>query len=262
MQPVSPHAPEHMAGPYCAALENAVSAEDSLFLTLPADFVTEARALGARAHVTASGFCDVTPPFTSPEQLRDIPPLPERPLIRELLAELERRSAARAILLNVSAPYSLLALLSSQKLPAWLLRQPEEVRAALGALTDGLAGYIAAALDRGVKVVSLADPQAQRGLLGEKRYRAFAAEFQLRLLERLAESPAHGVVHLCPYSFSPLEEYGLLELSELAPPDPSYERALLSTAENAETVIFIGHQCPHTKSAARLYQLHLDKQRR
>lgn len=262
MRPVishhSPHrSPDSRLSPYCAAPENAVRADDSLFLTLPDDFVTEARALGAQAQATASGFLEVIPQMTAPEQLHAIPYLPDQPLIRDLLAEIERRSAVRNVRLNVSAPYSLLAQISSPKLPAWLLRCPHDVHTALGSLTDALADYIGEAFDRGVKIVSLADPYAQRGLLGEKRYKDFAAKYQLRLLERLSQSPSHGVAHLCPFSFAPLEEYGLLALPDLTPAEPSYEKALLDVAQSAQSVVLIGRQCPYTRFTAHLYQLAL-----
>lgn len=242
---------------YCATGENAVRTEDSLFLTLPDDFAAEARALGAQTRATASGFWEVIPQITAPEQLRDIPYLPDKPVIRDLLAEIERRSEAHNVLLNVSAPYSLLAQISSPKLPAWLLRRPDAVHAALGSLTGALADYIGKAFDRGVKVVSMADPHAQRELLGEKCYKEFAAQYQLRLLERLVQSPSHGVVHLCPFSFTPLEEYGLLALSDLTPAESSYEKVLLNVANSANSVVLIGHQCPHTRFIGHLYQLAL-----
>lgn len=257
MRAVIHHSPNKIPGLYCATRENVVRTEDSLFLTLPDDFVTEARALGAQTRATASGFWEVIPQIRAPEQLRDIPYLPDKPVIRDLLAEIERRSEAHNVLLNVSAPYSLLAQISSPKLPAWLLRRPDAVHAALGSLTGALADYIGKAFDRGVKMVSMADPHAQRELLGEKCHMGFAAQYQLRLLERLVQSPCHGIVHLCPFSFTPLEKYGLLALSDLTPAESFYERILLDAANSADRVVLIGHQCPHTRFTRHLYQLAL-----
>lgn len=247
----------NISSAYCAAAENCISQVESLFLTLPGDFVTEARALGAQTQITASGFFDVTPLVTTPEQLPRIPYLPDQPLIKELFMEIERLSATRYIFLNVIAPYSLLTLICSQKLPAWLLKQTDEVKIALGILTDALADYIMAAFERGVKIVSLQDSYAQHGLLGDKRYRTFAAEYQVRLLQRLSGSSSRGVVHLCPFSFVPLEEYGLLKLSYVELPNPYYEKALLDMANRSDHVVFIGHQCPHNRLAKYLYQLNL-----
>ena len=255
MQTVTHHLPNKIPSTYCAVPENAVQADGSLFLTLPDDFVTEARALGVQTQVTASGFGEVISQITAPEQLREIPYLPDKPLIRNLLAEIERRSVEENVLLNVTAPYSLLAQISSSKLPAWLLRYPDAVHAALGPLTDALADYIGEAFDRGVKVVSLEDPYAQRGLLGEICYKSFAVKYQVRMLERLVQSPSHGIIHLCPFSFVPLEEYGLLELAVLTPEETSYEKVLLNVAKSAKSVILIGHQCPHTRFTEHLYQL-------
>lgn len=243
------------SSPYCADPENQVRVEDSRFLILPPDLVTEARALGAKTARTASGFFDVSPLITGPEELGALPRLKDAPLIRELLTKIQEQAPARHILLNVSAPYSLLSQISSSKLPAWLLRRPQEVHAALSMLTDELGGYILEAFRRGVKIVSLSDPYAQKSLLGEPCHRAFAADYQLRLLRRLSESAAFGLVHLCPFSFVPLEEYGLLSASKRTPADTNYEAALLDAANTAENLIFIGRQCPHTRHASQLYQI-------
>ncbi|MDX9872106.1 MAG: uroporphyrinogen decarboxylase family protein [Clostridia bacterium] len=244
-------------GPYCAALENRTEPADGPFLTLPPDLVTEARALGARTKITASGLFDIVPIVTAPEELRGLPWLPDRPLMKKLLAEIAQQAGSMDILLNVNAPYSVLSQISSPQLPAWLLRHPDDVYTALSALTNGLSAYIHEALTHGVKVISLADPYAQKNLLGEKCHRAFAGEYQLQLLQSLAQSPARGIVHLCPFSFTALEEYGLLSASILTPADSDYAPALLSAANTAESIIFIGRQCLHTRRALHLYQMRL-----
>jgi uroporphyrinogen-III decarboxylase len=138
-----------------------------------------------------------------------------------------------------------------------MIKEPQAVHASLETLTRGVAAYIISALEAGCAAVSLSDPYAQKILLGERRFREFAAAYQLKLLRLLADSPARGVVHLCPYSFTHLEEYGFITAHSDHAAAAGYEAALLETARGSRGVTFIGRRCPHTKTADCVYRLEL-----
>ncbi|MDR0886708.1 MAG: hypothetical protein LBN22_10230 [Clostridiales Family XIII bacterium] len=137
-----------------------------------------------------------------------------------------------------TAAYSRLAESYDKKWYARLIRDADAVTEELENLTDKIAADIIAMLvqmstDNMPVVVTLSDPYAQIQLLGEARFEQFVIASQLRLLERLSDSNVSGIVRLCPYSFSPLEDYGLLfMISE----DESYRNVRLQ---------FYGHVCPH-----------------
>jgi hypothetical protein len=242
---------------FCLDHEESAGMSDGLFTILPERAFTLARAYGAKASETASGFIDTEPLITSPEELKSIPRLSEQPLVAAQLSDIGRLSKRENVWLNATAPYSLLAELSSRKMPAWLIRFPDDVHAALRAITQGIQEYIASAFASGALIVSISDHHAQRELLGEKRFRIFAAEYQRRLLANLSESGLRGVVHLCPYSFEPLCEYGLADVRVIAPEKSDYRQTLLEMSRKTSSLVILGHQCPHTRSSASVYQIEI-----
>jgi uroporphyrinogen-III decarboxylase len=221
----------------------------------PSDFVTEARALGAEVTRTASGFVEVRPLYTRPDELKNVANLGDRPLLLEVLENIRTAARDREVLLNVNAPYSVLSLITPpERFYAWLARYPDEVHAALKTITAGLASYIKQAFAAGAKIVSLADPQAQPMLLGDVRYREYVADWQYRLLKLLTPSDGKGLLHLCPYGFFMLEKYGYVEVRAVDFPRRRYEDALFEAADG-DGIVFAGRQCPHTRLTEHLYIL-------
>jgi hypothetical protein len=241
---------------FCARPENALKAEDSLFYYLPKDFVTEARALGAQIQRTASGFYDVTPLYDKAEALDSIPDLFYTPLIQGLIEEIKTHSTKDAVAVKLNAPFSILAQVSSQRLYAWLLRNPNSVHAALERLSAQVARITLSAFEAGAAMVSLAEPLASEDMMGAVRFRDFATEYQYRLLKAVAKSTAFGVTHLCPYGFARLEEGGLAAYTKKTFALERYERLLLGLSTQGRMHI-IGDQCPHTAYSDELFELTL-----
>ncbi|MDR0197136.1 MAG: hypothetical protein LBI36_02815 [Oscillospiraceae bacterium] len=222
---------------------------DGLFTVLSERSFTLSRAYGARITETASGFIDAEPLIKTPEEPLSIPPLLSRPLVLKQLDHIKKASKHENIRLNVVAPYTLLAELSPPKLPAWLIKHPRFVRDALETLTREIFGYVAAALENGALVISLSDYHAQRNLLGQARFTSFAAEYQRGLLVMLTQSGLHGVIHLCPQSFEPFPT------KAQRASDRSYQRSLLQTARQSDSIVILGGQCPHTRYSENLYKV-------
>ena len=244
---------------YCAKPNHTVGSEDGIFVRLPYNFADEAAALGAGIQDTASGFSNVVPLVDAPEHFKNIRRLSESVRIAGRLSEIKGLSENHRLMVNAIAPYSLLTTVSTAKLQGWLIRCPDEVLSVLDFLSDELAWYLSALFHAGVKVVSLSDPHAQKELLGDMRFRKFCAGSQMALLKRLAGSVEKGVLHLCPYSFSDLEAYELIERKEMRPVSGSYEEALLISANQASEICIIGGQCPHTKYAKHVYYLSIQE---
>jgi uroporphyrinogen-III decarboxylase len=240
---------------YCVKNDNTVDNERGLFQRMPYNFAYEAAALGAAVHATASGFLDVIPFIQSPEQLSRIPRLSESEQIKNNLARVRELSKKQPFMANTIAPYSLLAMISSAQFPAWLIRYPDETLSALWFCAAELGWYISELFIAGAKVVSLSDPYAQRELLGDFRFREFCAGSQMALLKQILQFNAKGALHLCPYCFTALEEYGLIGIRENKAAHETYEHALLTAADTAHETVLIGRQCPHSKKADFIYYL-------
>jgi len=240
---------------YCVKPDNAVNKENGLFQRTDYNFAEEAAALGAEVQATASGFLNVIPFINSPEQLSRIPRLSQSEKIKNTLAQVKELSKEKPFMANAIAPYSLLSMLASAKLNTWLVRYPNETLSALRFLAEELAWYISELFTAGAKVVSLSDPHAQRNIIGDSRFREFCAESQMALLKQILKINAKGALHLCPYCFMPLEKYGLISIKEKKTANETYERSLLTAADNADETVVIGRQCPHTRKADFIYYL-------
>jgi len=245
----------HNNSVYCVKPDNTVDNNTSLFRRTPYDFAEEAAALGAAVQTTASGFQDVIPFIKSPEQLSRIPRLSESGQMKDNLARIRELSKKQPFMANAIAPYSLLTMIASAKLMAWLVRYPDETMSALWFFAAELGWYISELFIAGAKVVSLSDPHAQRELIGDSNFVKFCANSQMALLKQILKFNAKGVLHLCPYCFMPLEEYKFIGIMEKKPAEGTYERALLAAAENADKTVLIGRQCPHTKQTDFIYYM-------
>jgi len=239
---------------FCSDEAKSAKEVGGLFYTFQGGAALEARLLGADIKPTASGFGDVIPLVNSHEGLVNAPHRFIETQMKNLLDELKALAGENNLWLNMTAPYSLLCDICSPQLPIWLLRYPEEVGAALHSLTETLAGYGITAFDSGVKVISLSDMQALPAVLGEKHHRRFAAEYQVILLKNILAEGGPGIIHLCPFTFAPLETYGLSAYRASPVPGNDYQTALLECYGRGKRVV-IGQQCPHVKSSAYIFEM-------
>jgi hypothetical protein len=157
-------------------------------------------------------------------------------------------SASGAVFLKIWGPYSVLASAAEPSLfYRRLKREKAQVHGELEKITLGLAGYIAGALSRGTRIISLAEPFGIPALLGESSYREYAASYLVRLLEALGEDPlARGLIHLCPHCSVPLEFFGYLkDAGTELPGRGSYPETLREYAAG-EKLLLAGRRCVHT----------------
>ena len=248
----------HCSG-HLSALEG-----NSRVAMFPENFITEAAALGGRLRKTAGGIAVVEPVFETPAALRDLPPLEEQPAIKQVLERIAWAPAEQIPLLQANGPYSALAPLVPPALfYRWLAKNPDDILAALDRITAGLHAYSTAAFVKGARILSLADPFAGLAVLGEERYRAFAARPLAKLLKTLSAADFPGrVIHLCPRSSLCLERCGLLKSKPLSATGKGKSYTELLASLETREILILGHQCIHTREANRLVVLSFTDERR
>jgi uroporphyrinogen-III decarboxylase len=170
--------------------------------------------------------------------------------------------AGKVIMLRVNAPYSVLAGLVEQPLfYRWLAKESEAVHAGLERVTGGLARYIRAGFERGVRIISIADPFANPAILGEKRCCDFACVWLSKLLEKIAPIPGL-VTHICPQSSLLLEQHGFVTAAPFPTREANAEHStlyldfLINIVEEAKSAI-LGHQCIYAQETAQMVHLRL-----
>ncbi|MDR0628688.1 MAG: uroporphyrinogen decarboxylase family protein [Treponema sp.] len=244
---------------YCAGhLQNRW--DDPGIAAYPEGFFTEALALGAACSQTPQGFITPQYGYTHPAQLSDLPQIAETTPVRDVLTAIQKKDPEKTALLKVNGPYSVLASLVEPKLfYRWLGKEQAAVRQGLETISAGIRAYIQEAFALGVQILSLADPYANVGLLGEKHYRVFAGAPLIRLVQGvLQDNRQTGVgriIHLCPHNSLPLEQFGLLQSETvLATASPaSYTLLLIDGA--AKGIPLVGHRCIYSRAATELIGL-------
>jgi uroporphyrinogen-III decarboxylase len=230
---------------------------DSNLLALPEGFVTEAQALGASINQTSGGFVVPSFLYTDPAMLSAIPRIDKQSPIKLILEKIQHEKH-RPIILKVSGPYSILASVVEPSLfYRWLKKNRFEVHAALQRITSGLTEYIVQALANGAKIISLADPYANPSILGESIYKEYAGSYLIKLLHAILDQPLYGLVHICPHSSIPLEQFGYTVSEAVAANNTiSYIDTLLELVK-PEKIIVTGHQCIYSNTVSNVQQLRL-----
>ncbi|MDR1932187.1 MAG: hypothetical protein LBQ57_05090 [Spirochaetales bacterium] len=231
------------------------SGDNDRLLALPEGFVTEAQALGAGVKKTANGFLTPEYLYKTPDMLKDIVRIDEQSAVKIILEKI--KNAPKDVLLKVSGPYSVLAsVIDPSLLYRWLRKEPDLIHEALEKITRGLSGYIQAAFSLGAKILSLADPYANEKILGQNRYREYAAAYFVKLLAQILRENTRGVIHLCPHHSLLLEEYGYIKKETINFETESYTEALrIYSAKNK--MLLAGHQCIYSGKVQTLHLLTL-----
>ncbi|MDR2797131.1 MAG: hypothetical protein LBB80_02205 [Treponema sp.] len=243
---------------YCAG-HLANQGDDPGIAAYPEGFFTEALALGAACSQTPQGFITPQYRYTHPSELYDLPQITEAAPVRDVFEAIQKKDPGKTALLKVNGPYSVLASLVEPKLfYRWLGKEQAAVRQGLETISAGIKAYIQEAFALGVKILSLADPYANVGLLGESHYRVFAAAPLIRLVQGvLQESPQTGagrIIHLCPHNSLPLEQFGFLKSETVLRVYPTSYTLLLING-TAKGIPLAGHRCIYSKAATELIAL-------
>jgi uroporphyrinogen-III decarboxylase len=228
-------------------------------ISFPRSFVTEAEALGAGIHLTREGFETVQYLFDDPKALFRLPRLTEGAPVHRVLKQICEAPKDKTLLLKVNGPYSILASLVDPKdLYRWLIKHRLAVHRALDTITFGLADYLYMAIMCGVSILSLADPYANLQVLGEKRYREFAAPCLVTLMKNIAfrVDGAAGkpkvIMHLCPHNSVPLTQLGYLGIRKIPVKHDAYIDALIRPADFQRGLTILGDQCIYTQNTENL----------
>ncbi len=157
--------------------------------------------------------------------------------------------ADEPVMLRLSGPFScFMAAAGTDATFRWLHKKGPEVKQALGTIADGLAEYAVGAAPKGARIISVAEPCAMAEVLGEKKYREFAAEYLIRFLRQALPHVRGSIVHLCPRASRQLEEFGCMAAQKISVPQGTYANVLLSAPQIADGVV-VGHRCVNMEQA-------------
>jgi uroporphyrinogen-III decarboxylase len=246
---------------YCAGHLSGIVLDDRV-IALPRSFVVEAEALGAAVSLTRGGF--ETAQYLPEEALSKLPNLAEAVPVRRVLEEIRKMPKDKKLLLKANGPYSILAsLIDPKQLYRRLIKDRPGIHRALDTITAGLTDYLRAAIACGASIISLADPYANLQVLGERRYREFAAPFLVTLMKNIASGIDRGadkagtvILHLCPHNSVPLTRLGYLNIRNIAVKHDSYHDSYIDTLLGPSGfkpgLTILGDQCIYAQNTERL----------
>jgi uroporphyrinogen-III decarboxylase len=245
---------------YCAGHLSG-SVLDDRVIAFPRSFFVEAEALGASVSLTCGGFETVE--YIPEEALSCLPKLAEAGPVHRVLEEIRKAPKDKNLLLKANGPYSILAsLIEPKQLYRRLIKDRPGIHRALETITAGLTDYLHAAIACGVSIISLADPYANPQVLGEKRYREFAAPFLVTLMKNIASRIDGGtdkagtvILHLCPHNSVHLARLGYLNIRNIAVKRDSYIDALIRPSGFKPGLTILGDQCVYAQNTQRLAAL-------
>lgn len=226
-----------------AAAQLVKEAEKLPAVRLPLDLTTEARAFGG--DVKWNGV-QLVPGKYICRTREDLKALYRRTLegqaIREIL-ECIPRLREDPVILDVQGPFSILAsLMDTSLLFRYLKPERERIEQILEKMVWFLVDYIMIAVDRGVKVISFADPAGVMELTGPAVYKAFSGRATRRLFTELTPFLDKAVVHLCGKVAVSMEKAGYLKPHPKRLAAGDYLENLLSLADDP-AVHFVGGGC-------------------
>lgn len=210
---------------------------------LPLDLTTEARAFGG--DVKWNGVQLVPGKYICRDR-ENLEALYRRTLeeqaIREIL-ECIPKLRDDLIILDVQGPFSILAsLMDSAVLFRYLKPEKDMIGRILEKMTSFLVDYIMVAVERGVKIISFADPAGVMELTGPAVYKAFSGRATQRLFTELTPFLDKAVVHLCGKVAVSMEKAGYLKPHPQRLAAGGYLENLLVLAGNP-SVRFVGGGC-------------------
>jgi len=153
------------------------------------------------------------------------------------------------VMIRVPGPFSaFMTAAGTNATYRWMQKHGPEVKEAFAQIMDGLSEYCIEMAGRGARILSIADPSAIADVLGEKKYREFAAEYTVRLVRQILPHAGNSILHLCPRTSLLLEGYGYCRSRKLPVQSSDYASALLNV-HNVTKDRLIGHRCINAEKA-------------
>ena len=154
-------------------------------------------------------------------------------------------AAGEAVAVNVEGPFTILGLLLDPvQLYKGIYLEPEPLKAALQVIEDNLVRYMQALADRGVKVISYADPTGARELLGGALFCEWSGKSSYRILKRMEPFLKETLLHICGVTSLSLEEEGFCKARAVKVEHVrTYGESLCAVQQQQPEVRLVGHHC-------------------
>ena len=225
------------------AMELVRQEESVSYLRIPLMQNLEAVAYGGMLDVVGEVFAIRTYRFQKLEQLpiMDVSLL-ETKEIQTLLSYIEHHKEER-IVLDVEGPFTILAGLMGMEN---ILRAYRKEKALLGdvldKITKDVSAYVLEAIKQGVDIISLAEPEGDIGLVGQKVYREVSGYYLAEFMKNIQGNLKKAIVHICGKTSYGLAKSGFVVEKVSRVEEKEYMEILFELSKDRKTK-FVGHGC-------------------
>jgi len=175
-------------------------------------------------------------------------------------------SQTETVALNIEGPFTILSSLIDPKILYKAIRKKSDsVLRGLEIIEENIAAYALQGLERGVKILSYADPVGAIDIIGPQMYKEHSGRVTYNILNKLTVSPHNAAVHLCGKASGALEKAGFCLSSRQEYDDSiTYFEALCRMIDDKQRTPIIGHSCfrriAWQKRAPKIWTIQLNDQ--
>lgn len=243
-----PEAHTDMMALVCLAREIKTQNNESV-CRLPFCLTIEAEAMGANIRLDdmKNGPRVREYVYTRIEELEDIPPInfQEGRIKTVLDAVAHLNSRAETVALNIEGPFTILSsLIESKILYKAIHKKNRSVFRVLERIDENITAYALQGLEKGVKILSYADPVGAVDIIGPHIYKEHSGRVTYNILKKLTDTPRNAVIHLCGKTSTAMEKHGFcLSVRQDHDDTVTYFDALLKMINDTQQTPVIGHSC-------------------
>jgi len=220
----------------------------SPYVKIPFCTTVEADAFGAIINY-GNGCCDPRiseHKFSSFEELKGIKPIDfNSGRIKQVLETIKELSAGNQVIVNVSGPLSILAMLmDSQEVFKGLIKNKTVLKEVSEIVSADIVRFANEAMENGAAIISYADPLGTKDIVGPKVFREYCGPVNSEIIQQISKNPKCGGIHVCGKLSSGLEKEGFLEFELVdRKSEQSYLECLGDAIKNNGCGRIYGHGC-------------------
>lgn len=154
-------------------------------------------------------------------------------------------SHAETVALNIEGPFTILSSLIEPKILYKAIRKkdPSVIRG-LEIIEENITAYALQGIEKGVKILSYADPVGAIDIIGPQIYKQHSGRITYNILKKLIATSHSAAIHLCGKTSTALEKSGFCHSYRQDHDNTiTYFEALSHLINDREQTQIIGHSC-------------------
>lgn len=185
--------------------------------------------------------------FTRIEEIANIAPINfHQGRIKAVLEAVAKLSSqGETVALNIEGPFTILSSLIEPRILYKAIRKREQsVICGLRIIEENIIAYALQGIEKGVKILSYADPVGAIDIIGPQIYKLHSGRASYNILKKLTCTPHNAVIHLCGKTSTALERYGFCQSFQQDHDDTvTYFEAISELISDRNQTPIIGNSC-------------------